>query len=162
LTIAAKKRYLLIALTVILLDQIAKWLLVFRLPLYGTREILPGFFRLWHVRNPGAVWGFFSGHQGGLVPKIITLLSIFSLLLIGYFFLKIDAHCRLELLSFSLILGGAVGNIIDRLRLGYVVDFLDCYFKGHHWPTFNIADSFISIGVTILILSLWRGKCTQF
>ncbi len=162
MTIAAKKRYLLITLTVILLDQAAKWLVASRLPLYGTRDLLPGFFRLWHVRNPGAIWGFFSGHQGGIIPKIITLLSICSLLLIGYFFLKIEARCWVELLSFSLILGGALGNIIDRLRLGYVVDFLDCYFKGRHWPTFNIADSFISIGVTILILSLWRGKCIQF
>jgi len=162
LTLTAKKKYLLLSLAVVLLDQLSKWMISTHLPLYGTREVLPGFFRLWHVRNPGAVWGILSSHPNGLVPKIITILSILSLLLIVYYFLRIGAQCRLELVSFSFILGGAAGNIIDRLRLGYVVDFLDCSIKGRHWPTFNVADSFISIGVAILILSLWRGKCTQF
>jgi signal peptidase II len=59
-------------------------------------------------------------------------------------------------------MGGALGNIIDRLYQGYVVDFLDVFIKNYHWPTFNIADSFITIGVILLIISIWRGKCTQF
>ena len=81
-------------------------------------------------------------------------------LIVSFFFLRADSRSRLELASYALILGGALGNIIDRLRLGYVVDFLDAYIKSQHWPTFNVADSCITIGVLLLALSMWRGKCT--
>jgi signal peptidase II len=155
-----KKFYLLIMAFIIAADQASKWLLVKSLPLEGTKDLVKGFLRLWHVRNSGAVWGFFSGHDGGLVPKAITGLAIAALLIVAWFFLRAGGRKRLELTSYAFILGGALGNVIDRLRLGYVVDFLDAYVKTWHWPTFNIADSCITIGVLLLALSLWRGKCT--
>ena len=155
-----KKLYLLVIAFIIAADQASKWLLVRSVPLEGTREVVRGFLRLWHVRNSGAVWGFFSGHDGGVIPKVITGLAVAALLIVAWFFLSADRRQRLELAAYAFILGGALGNIVDRLRLGYVVDFLDAYVKTWHWPTFNVADSCITIGVLLLALSLWRVKCT--
>ncbi|MBE0548853.1 MAG: signal peptidase II [Chrysiogenales bacterium] len=155
-----KKSYLLVILAIIAVDQASKWLVIRFIPLNTVRDVIKGCFRLWHVRNSGAVWGLFSGHDGSLVPGIITALALAALLVVSFFFLRADSRSRLELTSYALILGGALGNVIDRLRLGYVVDFLDAYIKSQHWPTFNVADSCITIGVLLLALSMWRGKCT--
>jgi signal peptidase II len=155
-----KKSYLLVILAIIAVDQASKWLVTRFMPLNTVRDVIKGCFRLWHVRNSGAVWGLFSGHDGSLVPGIITALALAALLVVSFFFLRADSRSRLELTSYALILGGALGNVIDRLRLGYVVDFLDAYIKSQHWPTFNVADSCITIGVLLLALSMWRGKCT--
>jgi signal peptidase II len=155
-----KKPYLLVILAIIAADQASKWLVTRYMPLDTVRDVIKGCFRLWHVRNSGAVWGFFNGHDGGLAPMVITALAIAALLIVAVFFLRAGSAQRLELAAYAFILGGALGNIIDRLRLGYVVDFLDAYVKSQHWPTFNIADSCITIGVLLLALSLWRGKCT--
>jgi signal peptidase II len=161
LNLKSKKSYLAVILAIIAADQLSKWLVTKFVPWQGTKDVIKGFLRLWHVRNSGAVWGFFQGHDGGLVPKIITGMAIMALLIVAFFFLHADRHSRLELTSYAFILGGALGNIIDRLRLGYVVDFLDAYVKSWHWPTFNVADSCISIGVLLLALSLLRGNpCT--
>jgi len=155
-----KKFYLFLMPLIIIVDQASKWLVTKSLPLEGTRDVINGFFRLWHVRNSGAVWGFFSGHDGGWVPKLITALAIAALLVVMFFFLRAGHQERLELFAYAFILGGALGNIIDRLRLGYVVDFLDVYVRAWHWPTFNVADSCITIGVLLLAFSLLRGnKC---
>lgn len=155
-----KRPYLLLMLAIIAVDQASKWWIAAHLPLDRTRDVIRGFFRLWHVRNSGAVWGFFNGRDGGLAPKIITALAIAALLIVLYFFLRAGRGQRLELLAYSLILGGALGNIIDRLRLGHVIDFLDVYVKSWHWPTFNAADSCITVGVLLLAVSLWRKPCT--
>ncbi|MCU0276730.1 MAG: signal peptidase II [Acidobacteria bacterium] len=155
-----KKPYLLLMLAIILADQVSKWQVTELLPLERTKDVIRGFFRLWHVRNSGAVWGFFSGHDNALIPRIITVLAIVALLVVLYFFLRAGREARLELFAYTFILGGALGNVIDRLRLGYVVDFLDVYVKSWHWPTFNVADSCISVGVLLLAASLWRGSCT--
>ncbi|MBN2345874.1 MAG: signal peptidase II [Candidatus Aminicenantes bacterium] len=161
MTLGNKRPYLLLMLAIIVADQASKWLLVKRLPLEGTRDVIGGFFRLWHVRNSGAVWGFFSGHDHRLVPTLITLLAIGALLVVAVFFARADRGARLELLAYAFILGGALGNIIDRLRLGYVVDFIDLYVGNWHWPTFNVADSCITIGVLLLALTLLRKTpCT--
>lgn len=156
-----KKLYLFLMPLIIIVDQASKWLLARSLPLENTRDVIKGFFRFWHVRNSGAVWGFFQGHDGGWAPKLITALAIAALLVVLFFFLRAGRQERLELFAYAFILGGALGNIIDRLRLGYVVDFLDVYVRTWHWPTFNVADSCITIGVLLLAFSLLRGnKCT--
>jgi signal peptidase II len=157
-----KKLYLYLMAAIVIVDQASKMLIVRALPLNIPRSVIPGFFSLWHVRNSGAVWGFFQGHDNNLVPKVITALAIAALLIVLVFFLRAARHERLELFAYAFILGGALGNIIDRLRLGYVVDFIDVYVKSWHWPTFNVADSCISIGVALLAFSLLRGgsRCT--
>jgi signal peptidase II len=158
----SKKFYFFIMLAIAAVDQASKWLVARYIPLESTVNLIKGFFRLWHVRNSGAIWGFFSGHPSKLVPMIITALAIIALLIVAYFFVRTPGRYRLELTAYAFILGGALGNIIDRLRLGFVVDFLDAYIKSQHWPTFNCADSCISIGVLLLAWSIWRGKCIQY
>lgn len=149
-------------LGIVVVDQTSKWLVAKYIPLESTVDIIKGYFRLWHVRNSGAIWGFFSGHPNKLIPIILTALAIVALLIVSYFFLRTPDRCRLELAAYTIIMGGALGNIIDRLRLGYVVDFLDVYIKSQHWPTFNCADSCISIAVVLLAWSIWRGKCIRY
>jgi signal peptidase II len=160
LTTQGKKPYFFIILAIIAVDQASKWLVTRTVSLETTRTVIKGFCRIWNVRNSGAVWGFFSGIDNKLVPILITALAIVALLIVAVFFLRAPGRGRLELTAYSFILGGALGNIIDRLRLGYVVDFIDVYVKSHHWPTFNCADSCITIGVLLLAWSIWRGTCT--
>jgi signal peptidase II len=164
LTLQNKKRYLVTFSLIIILDQVTKLIIqsVFNGNPYRVIHIIKGFFLFRYVENRGAVWGIFSNTGSTVIPKVITLLSIVALIVVIYYFLKLEARCALELTSLSFIIGGALGNIIDRLYQGYVVDFLELYIKDYHWPTFNVSDSFISIGVIILIISIWRGKCTQF
>lgn len=149
---------------IIILDQVTKLIIqsVFNSNPYKVIHIIKGFFLLRYVENSGAVWGIFSHSDSVVIPKVITVLSLVALIVVIYYFLKLEARCALELTSLSFIIGGALGNVIDRLYQGYVVDFLELYIKNYRWPTFNVADSFISIGVIILIISIWRGKCTQF
>jgi signal peptidase II len=157
-TTKGKKVYLFIMLAIIAVDQASKWLVTKYISPSATVDVIKNHFRLWVVHNSGAIWGFFSGHESKLVPRLITGLAIAALLIVIFFFLRTPNRNRLELTSYAFILGGALGNIIDRLRLGYVVDFLDAYVKSHHWPTFNCADSCITIGVLLLAISIWRGK----
>lgn len=147
---------------IIILDQIAKFIIKSHVTLYDRIEVIKGFFRITHVRNSGAVWGILNDHPNQYISLIITGLSIVALVIVFFYFLKLEAKCKFELTSLSFIIGGALGNLIDRLSQGYVVDFIDMYIKKHHWPTYNVADSFITVGVILLIISIWRGKCTQF
>ncbi len=159
MSIKDKKFYLFILLAIVAVDQFSKWLVARAVALDHTVDVIKGFFRIWHVRNSGAIWGFFQGHGNKLVPMIITALAIIALLIVSYFFLRTPGSQRLELSAYAFIMGGALGNIIDRLRLGFVVDFLDARIGTYHWPTFNCADSCITIGVLLLAWSIWRGKC---
>ncbi len=145
--------------SIILLDQITKLLIRSNFNLYEQINIVKGFLKIIYVRNSGVIWGLFQNTQSKIVPIAITILSISALLTIIYIFFKTSLSCKLELLSLSFIMGGAVGNILDRFFLGYVVDFIEVYIKTYHWPTFNVADSFISIGIILLLISIFRNKC---
>lgn len=164
MTLYNKKKYIVIFSLIIIIDQVSKLIIqsIFNENPYKVITVIKKFFMFRYVENKGAVWGIFSQSNSVIIPKIITALSIVALIVVIYFFLKLESKCTFELISLSFIIGGAIGNIIDRVYQGYVVDFLDVYIKSYHWPTFNVADSFISIGVFILVISIWRGKCTQF
>lgn len=164
MTLENKKKYIAIFSMIIILDQAAKFMVqvVFNGNPYKVITVIKNFFLIRYVENKGAVWGILSQSTSVIIPKVITILSVLALIIVIYFFLKLESKCTLELTSLSFVMGGALGNIIDRLYQGYVVDFLDVFIKDHHWPTFNIADSFITIGVILLVISIWRGKCTQF
>jgi len=157
-----KRGYLLGVAAIVIADQVSKLLIRSSLEVYATRTVIPGFFDLTHIRNPGAVWGLFSQHNGGLVPKLITALAMVAIGGVIYFFIRVGTECRLELTAFSFVLGGACGNIIDRLGFGYVTDFIHLHVRHYSWPIFNVSDSFITIGVLLLAWAIWRGKCTQF
>lgn len=162
MSILNKKKYLYITGGIILIDQISKILIQSILSQYDKIKLIDGFLQIIHVHNSGAIWGLFSDNPSTIVTILITLFSIAALVVVIFFFLKLDIKCKLELFSFSLIIGGAIGNIIDRILQGYVVDFIDVYIKNWHWPTFNFSDSSITIGVILVIFSLWRDKCSQF
>ena len=164
MTLENKKKYIAIFSIIIIADQAAKFViqLVFNGDPYKVITVIKDFFLIRYVENKGAVWGILSQSTSVIIPKVITILSVLALIIVIYFFLKLESKCSLELTSLSFVMGGALGNIIDRLYQGYVVDFLDVFIRDYHWPTFNIADSFITIGVILLIISIWRGKCTQF
>jgi signal peptidase II len=155
-----KKVYLFFITLIVLLDQASKWLVSGKIALYDAVTIIPGWIRLWHVSNRGAVWGILSDHPSIWISRVITLLAVLALVVVSGFFYKAARENRLELSAFTCIMGGALGNIIDRLRLGQVVDYIDVYHHSYHFPTFNVADSFISIGVCLLAIAIWRGSCT--
>jgi signal peptidase II len=147
-----------LAAAVIVLDQITKALIRQDLRLYETYEIIPGLLSLVHGRNVGMAFGVFSG--GGL-PAQAVVLAVLS----GAVLLLVLAHLRrlaggpIPLrIALALIAGGAIGNLIDRVRLGYVTDFVHVYWRDHQWPDFNVADSAISIGIVLLLLDAVRPR----
>jgi signal peptidase II len=142
------------AIAVIVLDQITKAVITEKLFMYGSHKVIDGFFSLVYVMNPGAAFGFLAG-----APEIFRYLffisvTVLAILLIIYYILKSKSQDVLMVISLTLIFGGAVGNLIDRIRFGAVVDFLDFYIGAWHWPAFNVADSAISIGAVLMILEM--------
>jgi signal peptidase II len=147
-----------IALAVIVLDQITKRLVRQDLGLYETYEIIPGLVNLVHGRNVGMAFGVLAG---GDLPAQAVVLAVLS----GAVLLLVLAHWRrlaegpiVLRIALALIAGGAIGNLIDRVRLGYVTDFVHVYWRDHQWPDFNVADSAISIGIVLLVLDAVRPR----
>lgn len=149
-----KSCYFLVVFVLMGLDQLTKALIVRSITLQGSREVIPGFFNLTHVRNRGAIFGFFSHSDSRILYIFLTLVSVAALGLVIYYFFKTPVSERLMKISLSLILAGALGNLIDRLFRGHVIDFLDFYVKDWHWPSFNVADSCITVGAFLLIFIL--------
>jgi signal peptidase II len=150
--------YFVFILLLILADQVTKSLVARSLPLYRSHRIIPGFFNLTRIHNRGAIFGFFSQDGRPFVHLILAAASLSALILVIYYFFKTPPSDRLMKLALSLILAGALGNLIDRIFRGHVIDFLDFYIGRHHWPFFNVADSCISIGACLLILVFFRRK----
>lgn len=134
---------------VLVLDQISKTLVLAGLPLFQSIVVIPGFFSLTHVHNPGGAFGFLSANNSALRHWGFLAAAFFALALIVYYYQKTPATHPYLRTALGLIFGGAGGNLIDRLRFGEVVDFLDFNLGFMHWPTFNVADSAVSIGVII-------------
>ncbi len=152
---AAKKTFCLWpALAVLALDQITKLLIATRFPLHETQPLISGFFNLVHVRNKGMAFGIMNrpGAEWGFIILLGATLGAVALLL--FWFYRLKAEDKGMMLPLSLILGGAIGNLIDRVRLGEVVDFLDFYVGPYHWPAFNVADSAITVGTLWLAVIL--------
>jgi signal peptidase II len=143
---------------IIVLDQLTKIIVDRTMPLHHSIPIVDGFFSLTYVRNTGAAFGIFAGsHEVFRLPFLIGV----SILAIGFILvmlkrLRDDATGLVTALTF--ILGGAIGNLIDRVLHGEVIDFLDVYYSNYHWPAFNLADSFITVGVTITLFYLVGAK----
>ncbi len=149
-----------IAVTIILLDQISKLLVQQTLRLGEIIPVIPSFFNLTYVLNPGAAFGFLASAPAAIRSPFFTAISILAALFIVYYRFRHPAISFPAALGLAFILGGAVGNLIDRLRLGMVVDFLDFYYGGYHWPAFNVADSGITVGVALMVFEIFmeRGK----
>jgi signal peptidase II len=149
-----RSTYLLVVVVLMSLDQLTKALIDRNIPLQGSREVIPGFFNLTHIRNRGAIFGFFSQSDSRILYVFLTLVSVAALGLVIYYFFKTPLSEKLMKMSLSLILAGALGNLIDRVFRGHVIDFLDFYVKEWHWPSFNVADSCITVGACLLIFIL--------
>jgi signal peptidase II len=147
-------KLLMIAGTVCIVDQLVKALIVWTIPAYQTISVIPGFFNLTHIYNPGGAFGFLSGSPSELRHLFFLISSIAAMGLILLLYAKTPPDQRLLAFGLSLIMGGAVGNILDRIRIGKVIDFLDLYVKDIHWPAFNVADSAITIGIGLFIYHL--------
>jgi signal peptidase II len=159
-----KKSYLifsLVALFVIVLDQLTKQLVVANLGLHDSIPVISGFLNLVHVRNPGAAFGFLAKMPGYFRSVFFISVTIGAIAMILFYLKQNKVTEKPLLLSLSLIFAGAIGNLIDRLRFGEVVDFVDVYVSTHHWPAFNVADSAISVGAVFLLISLIRHKKTE-
>lgn len=148
-------RWLSLSLLVIVFDQVSKFWIngAFQ---YGDGVALTSFFNLVHAHNPGAAFSFLAGEGGWQRFFFIALASAASLLMV--YLLRKHADERCFCLALSLVLGGALGNLIDRVRFGYVIDFLDFYYAGWHFPAFNVADSAITLGAVLLIWDSLRNK----
>jgi signal peptidase II len=148
--------YLGVALGIVALDQLSKWVIVHRIPLHTGFWVIDGLFEVTHVKNTGAAFGLFAQLEHPLRAVFLNSVAFIVFLAVLVYSLKTPSgHTRLQT-GLSLILGGAVGNLIDRVRLGCVTDFLNVYIGSYQWPTFNVADSAITVGVTILALDIWK------
>jgi signal peptidase II len=146
--------FYLISLVIVLLDQLAKLLVVRSMPLGQNIPIVPGFFDLTFVLNPGAAFSLFATLPEWIRNPFFILISVGAAVLIVAYRSRYLRENRLASVSLALIFGGAIGNLIDRLRYGVVVDFLDAHIYQYHWPIFNVADSSISVGVALLLLEM--------
>jgi signal peptidase II len=150
--------YLTITLVIVILDAWTKWLVNKRIDLHETIPLVPDLFQLVHVRNTGAAFGIGANADSRLVPLLLNMGAIAVFFVVVVYAFRAAVTDRLLQTGLHLILGGAIGNLVDRFRFGYVVDFLDVYLtiggREHHWPAFNVADSAICIGIALLFLDM--------
>lgn len=139
--------YLLFAQGIVALDQYSKYLVVRRLPYGSTVEVIPNLFNLTFVKNFGAAFGLFQNQLAVFVVVAVVAISV----IVVYSFIISEKEYTLQI-GLAFLLGGAIGNFIDRLRLGYVIDFLHLHHDAWHWPVFNIADIAIDIGVALILI----------
>lgn len=142
----------------VLLDQATKYLLARSLPLGTGKVVIPGFFNLVHVHNTGGAFSIFAASGSAWRQRVFIALTVIVIAVIVYAFGRVQKSDRWIRASYMLIVGGAVGNLIDRVRLGEVIDFLDFYYRSWHWPAFNVADAALSTGAVMLLVSLFRNK----
>ncbi|WP_100656373.1 signal peptidase II [Alteromonas flava] len=152
-------RFLWLSVLVFILDQWTKLAVVQDMRLYQSIEVMP-FFNLTYVHNYGAAFSFLHD-AGGWQRWFFTAIAIGVSALLLYWLRQVPKHQVRLPVAFTFILGGALGNVYDRLMHGYVIDFLDFYYQQWHWPAFNIADSAIFIGAALLILDMLLSKDNQ-
>lgn len=143
-----------IAVAIILFDQATKALVTARLPLHDSVTVIPGFFDLTHVRNTGAAFGMLNNMEFAYKPAVMVAVALIALGAVASYALTLPATQRVARYGLALILGGAAGNLIDRAIMGYVVDFVDVYWRGVHFWAFNVADSAITVGVVLMLLDV--------
>jgi signal peptidase II len=152
---AARFRLLgLIAGAVVLLDQLTKVYIDRTFNLYDSLTVVPNFFDITYLRNKGAAFGILAD-SAMRVPFFIGV-SLLAVVIILWYFRQLPPEQTGQQVGLSLILGGALGNLVDRVRLGEVIDFLDVHWYRYHWPAFNVADSAICVGVGLLLFCMWQ------
>lgn len=151
--------FIVVALLLVLIDQVTKLYIDQSMSLYASIPVIDSFFSITYVRNPGAAFGMFAG-SGFRIP-FLTGVSLLAMIVIIFVVHKLPGKEKTPVIALSCIFAGACGNLIDRIRFGEVIDFLDVYWKNHHWPTFNIADSAICLGVLLYVLFTMKEERQQ-
>jgi signal peptidase II len=159
--LGGRARYGALAALIVVADQITKALVDRALELHESRPLVEGLLSLTYVRNRGAAFGFLNEADLPYQSALFAVVSLGALVAIAAYSLHLPARHRLAQAALSLVLGGAIGNLIDRARLGYVIDFVDVYWRSHHWPAFNVADSAISTGIVLLLADMLRTPATE-
>ena len=153
-----RRYHLLIAVIVLGLDRLSKWIIARDIALHDSVQVIPGFFRLTHVQNSGAAFGLFADSPSQWKIAVLVLFSIVALVIVSMLLWRNSHSMSTTGLGLSLILGGALGNLWDRLINGRVVDFLLFYIGDHQWPAFNVADSAIVVGAGLLVIEILFSK----
>ncbi|UCG13497.1 MAG: signal peptidase II [Deltaproteobacteria bacterium] len=143
---------------VLFLDQASKAVVSSTLKMHEIKPLVKGLINLTRLHNTGVAFGLLSGEVSTLRTLLFLSASLLAMGIVIWMLLRLPPDRKVEQLALSLIFGGALGNLLDRVRLGEVVDFIDIYYRNYHWPAFNVADSAISVGVTLLI---WRLAFTE-
>ncbi|MEE8310676.1 MAG: signal peptidase II [Candidatus Binatia bacterium] len=141
---------------IVALDQLTKWVVSTSMTVGQSIDVIPAFFALTYVRNPGAAFGLL-GNVGSWGAPLLVVVSVVAVAALSWLLHSVPAAHRWERAAAAAVIGGALGNLYDRIMLGEVVDFLDVYVGDWHWPAFNVADSAISVGVVVLILASFRA-----
>lgn len=141
---------LVLAAVILIADQTVKQIVAFNLDEGGGFAVIAGLFDIRYVRNPGAAWGIFAGHRWPLIAAAFIALGVFV-----FYAERMFGHLKVGSITLALLIGGIVGNLIDRAVYGYVIDYLDFYWGRSHFPAFNIADSAICVGAGLMILTQW-------
>jgi len=153
-----KLRFLLLSLAVLVLDQWSKAWVEAELPLHSPEPVIPGLLNLTHVQNTGVAFGLFAARGRVAVTAALAAVGLLALVVVGMYFLRTPDRERLTLAGLALILGGAVGNLIDRISTGAVTDFIDFYYGTYHWHTFNVADTAITTGIGLMAIEVFRSR----
>lgn len=152
---------MLVTAVVVVADQVSKAVILEYLPLYHSRTIIPGLFDITHIQNPGGAFGFLADSGPAVRKLVFFFVTLMALGLVFWFYNNTPPTHRFLATGFAMIFAGALGNLIDRIRFGKVVDFLDVYIGRYHWPAFNVADSAISVGIGIFLLHLVLKKMPE-
>jgi len=155
---AMRRFHLFLALLVVCLDRATKWVVAKKIPLHDGIQIIPGFFRLTHVENRGAAFGLFADSTSSWTVGVLVLCSLVALVIVIALLWRNCHSMNVTGIGLALILGGALGNLWDRLLTGRVVDFLLFYVGSYQWPAFNVADSAIVIGAGLLVFEILFAK----
>lgn len=148
-----------LATAIVCLDQFTKWLVVTYIPLHAVIEVVPGFAELTHVKNTGGAFGFLAGADHAWRLPFFIVVSLLAMGLLWQVVRSTDPKELATLFAVGSVLGGAMGNFIDRAREGAVTDFISLHWREYYWPAFNVADSFITIGVAVLVWqSIWGHR----
>jgi signal peptidase II len=148
------KLFLPLVVGVLILDQLSKAAVSLTLKMYEVRPIIHGLLNLTRVHNTGAAFGLLAGQPSILRTIFFLAVSLLAMGVVLWMIFRLPPDQKVEIVALSIIFGGALGNVIDRARLGEVVDFIDVYYRSYHWPAFNVADSAITIGVLLLLSRL--------
>ena len=150
--------YLVLVAVTLILDRLTKSRIQNRFDLNESASVIDGLFNITYVRNTGVAFGIFSSISSPAKSVLLSIFTAFAAVVVVTYSVRSSVQNRLLQVALALILGGALGNLYDRLTYGYVVDFLEFYFRSYHWPSFNVADTAISVGVALLALEIIRNE----